>query len=845
MIPPLNDLIDGPCVAGLGLARDSADGQLVLRAVGAEIRCGLVPFQVRFGHTALAPTLADCRTESGGAVVAAGQLADGGITFSIRWHEVIPGVFAMDLVLKAVDPEWAAESPTVVLLEHELKDEELRPDVGWREVDSPAAIRALRDRPPEEGGGFLPPYGYPVFSERAFFGIAHPMGCAERGPGLLRLLHHPQWEGGEIHCPSLLVGLVGPGSCPRELFARYFEFIRLPRPDRAIVEINTFWTDVYDDATGYSTDLPSYRRMAREWSRRVLQGKRGLVTHFLLDAGWQNTASLYRPQDTLGGPADAGLIGLADEIRAEGFRFGLWFTLNGPIGIDINWARAAGFRVSNRGAGAGYASVGGKLSYVCLTDRNWEEQLARRLEQLIASAGVDFMKGDWDNDAVEDPALDDALVPTPEHLREAIANAMIRIYGRMHGARPGFGLRGAWWPSPWWLAHVDNTHLPNSGDMESTDLPSLTQRDAGLTSRDAVFYHVMRRCRTPVGFDVLVPHEFAHSRRNPVADTATSWINNLIMWLGRGNHYLQIYAAPYDIHGDRAWALREALEWFRAHEDLLWKAPTRMVGGDPGRGGVYGYLHDDGGRQLLVVRNPLAHPQPIDPALADDLDLSGWQAIYPVCLPVGWACGALSAHEIRVLVRGFDREFPDGLVHRPISAGLAFSRAGNELRHATPDSIPDLHRIPFRAEVEKLGGKSLAIHAALPDGLESAEIVLRCRSLSPGDTELRAGLGRYPDPTATFPVGVTAVRANVRQGFAQRRLRQPPCDPSLVILRVPIGTGGEAHAFLDATTSLPQIEAGWIEAVEVVLPIALEIPAGSLPPSPPAPPTVLCQLDLP
>lgn len=827
---------------------ETSEGPLVLfpEELGEAPKYPLAPFYLRFASEVLRPKVAQVRVEVGGSLIATGTLADGGISFDLCWHRIMPRVWAMDLTLRVQKPKWEAASPVVVLGEYLLGDEITLEDVGWREADSPTAIRALADRPSEEGGGILPPYGYPVFTDRAFYAVAHPVGCVEREGALLRFKHHPQWENGEIRSPSLVMGRAASGSEPGELFARYFQTLRRPRPARAIVEINTFWTDQFDSTHGYTTDIPSYRRMAREWSRRVLKGERGLVSHFLLDAGWQNTASLYRPQNSLGGPGDEGLTALAEEIRAEGFQFGLWYTLNGPIGIDMNWARSAGFRVSHRGVGAGYSAGSGRLSYICLTDRNWEEQLSRRLAKVIASVGVDFMKGDWDNDAIEDATLDAAKFPTPEHLREAIADMMIRTYGRMHAARPGYSLRGAWWPSPWWFSHVDNTHLPNSGDMESTDLPSLTQRDAGLTSRDAVFYHVMRRCRTPVDFDVLVPHEFAHSRRNPVQDSETSWVNSLIMWLGRGNHYLQIYAAPYDIHGDRAWALREALRWFRAHEDLLWKTPTRMVGGDPGQGEVYGYLHQDGSRQLLIVRNPLAHPQTTDALWAEGLEPADWSFLYPLACSPGKATRSLASHEVRVLAQGFALQVPEGYVNRAGTPGLAFSLASGEIRHGTSEAIPDLHRLPApSATMEVLNERALAIHASLPDGLRDVEIVLRAHSRAPGDTDLRASLGRYHDPVSTFPVGVTSLRTGARQGYAQRRLQQPPGDPTLVILRIPVGSGGEAHAYLDGATSLPSFEAGWIEAREEILPVEIRPTSSSLPPAPSSPPVVVCPLILP
>jgi len=70
------------------------------------------------------------------------------------------------------------------------------------------------------------------------------------------------------------------------------EAIRLPPPERAMVEINTFWTDAFADGK-YTTDLESYRAMAHGWAEDVLEGEKGLVSHFLLDAGWQESESHF------------------------------------------------------------------------------------------------------------------------------------------------------------------------------------------------------------------------------------------------------------------------------------------------------------------------------------------------------------------------------------------------------------------------------------------------------------------------------------------------------------------------------------------------------------------------
>lgn len=736
-----------------------------------------------------------------------GRVEGSDLVFRGEWEIDPSGWIRFGIELQGFpDPAWGAFEK-LILLDQEMPSSNLQSNLGWRELGG-TAQEALVERPREEGGGLQPPFGFPIFGPDFFLGAEHPMACLEAERSRVSIFHHPLWKGEKLTSVPMVMGVCRDGESVEEAFARYFATIRRPKPDRAIVEINTFWTDQFDNNIGYTTDLASYRAMANGWAEDVLGAERGLVSHFLLDAGWHDPASLYRPQASNGGPCDDKLAELGRGIEAEGFSLGLWFSLNGPIGINPEWAQSKGYRTSNAGTGSAYSTNHGKTRYICLTDERWEKDLGDRFVELIGNVPVTFFKGDWDNDAIEDPARFPAAAISNLQLREEIANAMIRIYQRIHHSRSGVAVRGAWWLSPWWFRYVESTHLPNSGDHENSDIPSLTHRDSGITCRDAICFQVMVRSQSPVPWDVICPHEFASSRRNPVQDTEDSWMNNLAMWSSRGSQYLQLYLAPYGLEGWKAWSIRKVLRWFRSNEELHWKAGTSMLGADPMSGHPYAYLHRSGECRLLTIRNPLAHPQPLPDLAAWGLPADGWEQIYPYCRSFDAAGYYLASHEVLILTRGGGPPRDDVLVNTP---------SGWCEPWQPRQPIPDLHTLGVpKARFEVQSQRQIAIHATLPYGFVSAEVVLSVRSSR--SENLRAGVGRYPEDVASFGVPITHVRPHWQSGYAQGRLKTEPYDAALSVLRFPIGTGGDAHAFLRSEEVLPEILGGWIEGRENLRP---------------------------
>ena len=694
--------------------------------------------------------------------------------------------------------------------------------MGWREWHGDVAVEERRSL--EEGIGTLPPCGYPVFGERFFAGIEHPMGINQVIRRHLVMLHHPQWKGDQLESHSMVIGFVRPKETLQAVFQRYLQSIRIPPPARAIVEVCTFWTDPHEERNGqmeYRIHAKGYLRLAEEWVGRVLGGRKGLVTQLLLDAGWYLPHSLFRPKRSLAGKKDSGLAELGRRLNRWGVDLGLWWTWNGPMGVNADYARRRGFRVSAKGSGGAYGDNGGETHYMCLTDPKWEAAIGQRIEEVIDHTPVAFFKVDWDNEGIEDPTL----VPSKFYLREqtweANTEVMIRLYRRALARRPGVGIRGGWWLSPWWMRHVSVTHLPNSGDSESADVPGLTQRDGIITSRDTVIYHHMVTCRTPVPWDALNHHEFSAAPRNTVNDTDESWLHNLMMWVLRGSHYLQIYMPPYGVHGWRAWSLREMLAWFRQHEDLLWKSPMRMLGGDPGDGKVYGYLHDDSRRQLMVFRNPMGFPQRALTAHACGLSAHGWVRLFPSWENSAWENEWMPSNAVWVLARGNPKWIsPKGAwMHGPSGRLVPWMAADARQRHGTHGDIPPIHRVDFRAiqldQLEHPHPKRLFLHAQVPYGYQKAEWILKFRLSHGRPSRIRASCGRYPDGLSSAPIPVTWLQPHWKLGCGQKRMGRKPFDAHLAVARIPCNVGGEVHLFLESDRAIPALDSVWIEAEEI------------------------------
>ena len=79
------------------------------------------------------------------------------------------------------------------------------------------------------------------------------------------------------------------------------------------------------------------------------------------------------------------------------------------------------------------------------------------------------------------------------------------------------------------------------------------------------------------------------------------------------------YAQASDLTLERWKILARVARWAKRHEKVF--RFSRMVGGDPGRGEIYGFSAYDDGRGTLALRNPGAEARSLEISLADLLGL--------------------------------------------------------------------------------------------------------------------------------------------------------------------------------------------------------------------------------
>jgi len=494
------------------------------------------------------------------------------------------------------------------------------PDRVWVDVqDAPPTPRrrvgyGLRGGPEAEeqkaldtyGSGGQAGCGYPVYVGDWFCGLEHPTGFCLPG-NRLQLYHHPVWdEGGVIRSFPAVFGAAFDHKSVPQAFMDYVWHIRLPRLERPFITVSAGWST---RAIGAGEYLDSF-----ETHEAFLRGLQELGLHpdaLALDAGYFERRSLYRHKGD--DEQDTRFRQFSDWVREQGFSLSLWVSHNGRTGLDMDWVRQQGWLT-----GDGPGTYTG-LDFVVMMQPEFEDAIARRFEQLVGDIGAVHLKIDWDNECATCGAFSDKY-PTHDHVREASVLAFNRIDRRLRNRSPQLITRNGWWPSPWWLCWANHVWLVDSGDGEYAAWPSRTQRDRDNTHRDAMYYQITRRAETPVPLDAYDNHGFAHALDNPFSDEPHTWLDNAVLAFTRGTTYLHMPICPEGLRQWQADSLQGVLNWLCDHAHELGVKGTRMVGGHPGYGEVYGFLHPSEDSAWLMLRNPSPQPQPTTLPLGQWLD---------------------------------------------------------------------------------------------------------------------------------------------------------------------------------------------------------------------------------
>jgi hypothetical protein len=450
-------------------------------------------------------------------------------------------------------------------------------------VDEIEVEHLVTDTPAARGG-----YGQPLFLGNAWFmGLEYPAGYNDvreaDGTRTVILHHYPGREtGAGLASKTAMLG-VTPAGLTRELaFSDYLDSVRVQTRD--FLQYNSWY-----DLRSQDLTIPNLLHIYEQFQTHLL-GPYGLkMAAFVPDDGWQDRDSIWQPVRER---YPEGFRPLAEGLEAQGSHLGLWMPLNGT-NLNVEWGRAQGLEVSNRG------------KFYCLAAPKYNAEIRRVTAERIRDGRLAYYKHDFNGLRCSAPGH--GHLPTDRHGHEASLDAEIELLAWERQVNPDIFLNvtSNVWLSPWWLMHADSIWMCASDFGYEKTYPQLSPREWDMSYRDAHFYRVYRQEQNLVPLSALMTHGIIHGKLCKLGgdqETLREFADMTVLYYARGVQLKELYVTP-DLMDEARWrVLGQATRWAVDNADVLRR--TVMIGGDPRRGEPYGYVHWQGDRGIVVVRNP-------------------------------------------------------------------------------------------------------------------------------------------------------------------------------------------------------------------------------------------------
>ncbi len=468
------------------------------------------------------------------------------------------------------------------------------------------------------------PQSYPVFVKGFFAGIEYPVASTRVEKGAAILAHRPgirlqpdQW----YESRKAVYGAVPEGR-ERNGFGVYIAR-HYPHPKRLHLNYCSWW----------STGIPYSEQEILDLMGIVKQkmyDPYGIGYHtFGIDMGWSDPHSIWEVSKKM---FPKGLNPAQAAAKTMGTRLGVWISPCSayPDALDNKWAKEAGYKTFNSKLGdADYPLL-------CTTDERYMGELTQRMIDMTEQYGVRHFK--LDNFRFACPEKDHGHEPG-DLAAEATAGAIIKQFEELRNACPDVCIEScAFGPfeSPWWLFHVDALLGEYGDDYPYGFTPCPVYHETYTTSRDFHFFQ-------SVLLNTSLPrdqHVCGICQQEP-----GTWINDAVVCVMRGPMFLASYINPNYI-SDPQWAAYAAtLKWAVANQDVLHNTelllPVSMAQGkvsgvpggrDPMVREAYGYAHQNGGRGLVMLRNPWIKPQSYALRLDETTGVQGAETVSLVSL---------------------------------------------------------------------------------------------------------------------------------------------------------------------------------------------------------------------
>jgi hypothetical protein len=199
--------------------------------------------------------------------------------------------------------------------------------------------------------------------------------------------------------------------------------------------------------------------------------------------------------------------------------------------------------------------------------------------------------------------------------------ALLRLTGDLRQARPDvyLSITTGTWPSPFWLWHGDSTWR-GGDDLGFCGQGSLRQQ--WITYRDAITQQMVVRRGPLYPLNALMNEGIAYAQLGTAARMANDpndLRDEFRMFFASGTQLQELYMTPRMMTPALWDILAEAARWSRANDDVL--VDTHWIGGDAGKGEVYGYAAWSPRKGIVSLRNPGSNAASFDLQLAAALGL--------------------------------------------------------------------------------------------------------------------------------------------------------------------------------------------------------------------------------
>ncbi len=303
--------------------------------------------------------------------------------------------------------------------------------------------------------------------------------------------------------------------------------------------------------------------------------KRGVqIDSYVVDDGWDDARNTFWGVDARKFPS--GFAPVADDLKRYGSHLGLWISPLGGYG-------EAGSRTDNaRKQGIVESGKGLDLSYTPYYNWWLEEHL-----KLMRDYQVNYFKWDRAGEGVNPHFM--ALVRAANELRRADPNLFINV-------------TVGTWPSPFWLNHIDSTWRAGA-DIAFTGPGN--KREQWLNYRDGELYNRVVKPAPLYPLNSIMHHGIAYGQYyqgKDIAPAGPDLKHDARSYFATGATLQELYLTPSMMTQDGWDEVAKGAKWSHENADVL--VDSHWIGGDPGKGEVYGYASWSPRKGIFMLRNP-------------------------------------------------------------------------------------------------------------------------------------------------------------------------------------------------------------------------------------------------